>query len=221
MLVRDQSALAAARAGSVGRDGGPVVGPGAVLPLAFVYHGLDSEYVPRRDDALRLVLGVVRHVGRRVEQLANAVPAVGAHHAMPRLRGVLGDHLAQVAIHGARSHLVQRRRQTAEGALDERPARLVEDGLAVAGSAQTYATGRLALMEPGDATAGTPSPLQRLQSGDYRRLALASPDLAPYGAAAHQVCWSTSTIGEILFDVVPASCLFVQNISNISIIINN
>lgn len=68
-----------------------------------------------------------------------------------------------------------------------RPARLVEDGLAVADSVQTYAIGRLALMEPAGATAGTPSPLQRLQSGDYRRLALANPDLAPYGAAARQV----------------------------------
>ncbi|WP_291882568.1 molybdate ABC transporter substrate-binding protein [Maricaulis sp.] len=68
-----------------------------------------------------------------------------------------------------------------------RPARLVEDGLAVADSVQTYAIGRLALMDLADATAGTPSPLQRLQAGDYRRLALANPDLAPYGAAAHQV----------------------------------
>lgn len=68
-----------------------------------------------------------------------------------------------------------------------RPARLVEDGLAVAGSVQTYATGRLALMDLADTTAGMPSPLHRLQAGDYRRLALANPDLAPYGAAAHQV----------------------------------
>ena len=47
-------------------------------------------------------------------------------------------------------------------------ARLVEDGLAVADSVQTYAIGRLALMDLADATAGTPSPLQRLQAGDTR-----------------------------------------------------
>ncbi len=68
-----------------------------------------------------------------------------------------------------------------------RPARLVADGLAVAGSVQTYATGRLALMDMADIAADTPPPLQRLQAGGYRRLALANPDLAPYGTAARQV----------------------------------
>lgn len=68
-----------------------------------------------------------------------------------------------------------------------RPARLVENGLAIADSVRTYAIGRLAVMDMTDPAADTPPPLQRLQAGDYRRLALANPDLAPYGAAARQV----------------------------------
>lgn len=64
-----------------------------------------------------------------------------------------------------------------------RPARLVEEGLAVPETLRTYAVGRLALWSRED---GPASPLERLRAGDYRRLALASPDLAPYGAAAMQ-----------------------------------
>lgn len=67
----------------------------------------------------------------------------------------------------------------------ERPERLEGEGLAVAGSRFTYASGRLALWspEPGrvdeDGTA-------TLRQGDFRLLAIANPDLAPYGAAARQ-----------------------------------
>lgn len=69
-------------------------------------------------------------------------------------------------------------------AADEaRPARLVEEGLALAGTRRTYATGRLALWSR---QASSQSPLERLHGGAYRRLAVASPQLAPYGAAAEQ-----------------------------------
>lgn len=62
-----------------------------------------------------------------------------------------------------------------------RPARLVEDGLATA--RDTYAVGRLVLWDP----RGREVNEARLRAGDYRRLALANPDLAPYGAAARAV----------------------------------
>jgi molybdate transport system substrate-binding protein len=65
-----------------------------------------------------------------------------------------------------------------------RPARLKAEGLAIPGSTRTYATGRLALWVH---AAGVEPPLRRLTTGHYRRLALANPDLAPYGAAAVQV----------------------------------
>ena len=65
----------------------------------------------------------------------------------------------------------------------ERPRLLVEQGLAVGGSRLTYAIGRLVLWSPDpdvepDAAA--------LREGAFRRLAVANPDLAPYGAAARE-----------------------------------
>lgn len=65
------------------------------------------------------------------------------------------------------------------------PERLESDGLAVEGTRFTYATGRLVLWSadpariPEDGAA-------LLRAGDFRRLAMANPELAPYGRAARQ-----------------------------------
>lgn len=65
---------------------------------------------------------------------------------------------------------------------DETPARLEQEGAAVAGSRFTYAVGRLALWS---AKAGFVDPDgEILKRGDFRHLAIANPKLAPYGAAA-------------------------------------
>ncbi|MDE2275208.1 MAG: molybdate ABC transporter substrate-binding protein [Burkholderiales bacterium] len=65
------------------------------------------------------------------------------------------------------------------------PARLVAEGHAVAGSAYTYAIGRLALWsrQPGRVDPGGAV----LAGGHFAHLAMANPRLAPYGAAAMQV----------------------------------
>jgi molybdate transport system substrate-binding protein len=67
----------------------------------------------------------------------------------------------------------------------ERPERLERERLAVAGSRFTYATGRLTLWsaEPGRVGGDGAATLRR---GDFRRLAIANPELAPYGAAAKE-----------------------------------
>lgn len=62
------------------------------------------------------------------------------------------------------------------------PARLEDEGLAVAGSRFTYAEGRLALWRPGR-TEADPG---MLRDPDFRFLALANPRLAPYGLAARE-----------------------------------
>ncbi|MEO0728805.1 MAG: molybdate ABC transporter substrate-binding protein [Pseudomonadota bacterium] len=64
----------------------------------------------------------------------------------------------------------------------ERPKRLVADGLAVPESRRTYAIGELVLMQRKDAATG--SARQRLTAMSFRRLAIANPNTAPYGAAA-------------------------------------
>ncbi|WP_296448395.1 molybdate ABC transporter substrate-binding protein [Rhodoferax sp. UBA5149] len=67
---------------------------------------------------------------------------------------------------------------------DETPARLEKEGDAVAGSRFTYATGKLVLWS---ANANLVDGQGRvLVTGNFKHLALASPSLAPYGAAAVQ-----------------------------------
>lgn len=65
---------------------------------------------------------------------------------------------------------------------DETPARLEKEGLGVAGARFTYAIGKLVLWskQPGlvDARGDV------LKTGQFERLAVADPKLAPYGAAA-------------------------------------
>jgi molybdate transport system substrate-binding protein len=68
---------------------------------------------------------------------------------------------------------------------DETPERLEKEGLTVAGSRFTYATGRLALWSK------TPNLVddkgEVLRSNRFQKLAIADPKLAPYGAAAMEV----------------------------------
>lgn len=65
---------------------------------------------------------------------------------------------------------------------DETPKKLAQEGAAVSGSRFTYATGRLVLWsaQPGLVDAQG----EVLKNGDFRKIAIAAPKLAPYGAAA-------------------------------------
>lgn len=67
----------------------------------------------------------------------------------------------------------------------ERPARLEADGLTVAGTRFTYATGRLALWSADPRYAGRDC-VADLVAGRFSRIATANPATAPYGAAAVQ-----------------------------------
>ena len=62
----------------------------------------------------------------------------------------------------------------------DKPIALEQDGQAVVGSRVTYAVGSLVLL----ASDKHADPKAMLHSGDYRKLALANPRLAPYGVAA-------------------------------------
>ncbi|WP_461518021.1 molybdate ABC transporter substrate-binding protein [Porticoccus sp.] len=64
-----------------------------------------------------------------------------------------------------------------------KPAALEQDGLAVTGSRFTYALGTLVLLT----STVDANPEKLLRTGDYRKLALANPRLAPYGVAAMNV----------------------------------
>lgn len=62
-----------------------------------------------------------------------------------------------------------------------RPEMALDKGLAVAGSRFTYAIGRLALFGPNP---GSVEGSKTLELGQFRKLAIANPATAPYGAAA-------------------------------------
>lgn len=64
---------------------------------------------------------------------------------------------------------------------DETPARLEREGAAVAGSRFTYAVGRLALWSAKAGVVDEEGGV--LKQGAFKRLAIANPRLAPYGAA--------------------------------------
>ena len=67
----------------------------------------------------------------------------------------------------------------------ERPRLLEAEGVAVSGTRFLYAVGRLALWS---ASAGyVDADGEVLETGDFRHVAIANPELAPYGAAARDV----------------------------------
>lgn len=68
----------------------------------------------------------------------------------------------------------------------DRPARLGANGFADGTSRFSYARGRLVLWSA-DPDALDDRGIEILTEGDFRHIAIASPELAPYGAAARQV----------------------------------
>ena len=65
---------------------------------------------------------------------------------------------------------------------DETPAKLETEGLTVANTRFTYATGRLVLWSRDDGVVDNQGDV--LRAGKFAHIALADPKLAPYGAAA-------------------------------------
>ena len=87
----------------------------------------------------------------------------------------------------------------------ERPRVLEERALAVAGSRFTYALGRLVLWSP---RAGMVDAQGRVLEGEtFRHLAIANPDLAPYGRAAREVLEARG-----VWDRCAAKCARGENI---------
>ena len=98
-------------------------------------------------------------------------------HTLKVSSGATGKFHAQI-VHGAPFEVLL-------AADDTTPRKLVAEGHGVAGTAFTYALGRLALWS---AQPGLVDPQGAvLASGTFKHLAIANPKVAPYGAAAMQV----------------------------------
>mgnify|MGYP006876293666 CR=1 FL=1 len=89
------------------------------LPAAFVDHGLDGEHHAGLAHAGGLVVLVVRHVGRAVKQVADAVAAVGAHDGQALGLDDVGDDVAELADRLAGLDRGDGRHQGVVGRLDE------------------------------------------------------------------------------------------------------
>lgn len=89
---------------------------------------------------------------------------------------------------------------------DVRPQLLVDDGLAVPGSLTTYAVGSLILWARDASLAGADGRAV-LRQANFRRLAIANPELAPYGAAARS---SLQSLG--LWDELQARIVRGENV---------
>lgn len=86
------------------------------------------------------------------------------------------------------------------------PQRLIDEGLASATSRFTYAQGTLVLWSDNAALLGDGEAV--LRAGNFRHLAIAAPDLAPYGKAAEQ---TLTALG--LSDAVKAKLVTGENIA--------
>jgi len=98
-------------------------------------------------------------------------------HTLALISGASGNHYAQIR-NGAPFDLFL-------AADAERPRLLEEEGKAVAGSRFTYALGKLVLWSADAALVDANGEV--LKKGDFAHIALANPELAPYGAAAQEV----------------------------------
>lgn len=122
------------------------------------------------------VVAVATNFSEVAERLARDFERESGHR-LTLVAGSTGKLHAQIA-HGAPFDVFL-------SADRESPARLEKEGLAVAGSRFTYATGRLTLWSREPGRVGRDG-AATLRQGKFRLLAIANPELAPYGAAAKQ-----------------------------------
>ena len=119
-------------------------------------------------------VAVAANAAEVVETLAAEFERESGHRVTVTV-GSTGKLYAQI-LHGAPFDIFL-------AADQERPRLLVEQGIAVEDSRRTYAIGRLVLWSPDPGVAVN---ADALRDGSFRRLAIANPDLAPYGAAARE-----------------------------------
>ncbi|MDF2766513.1 MAG: modA [Rhodospirillales bacterium] len=144
---------------------------------------------------MRLLLALALLLAPAAAQADTALIAVAANFAKPAERLIQGfaaesGHQIEVST-GSTGNLAAQIRNGAPFTLflsadERRPAELEAEGLAVAGSRFTYAVGKLVLWGP-DPRWVVIDPATSLNDPELKRLAIANPELAPYGRAAEEV----------------------------------
>jgi molybdate transport system substrate-binding protein len=131
--------------------------------------------------AAEVRVAVASNFAAPMQKLAQAFQQDTGHQAVLSI-GSTGNFYAQIK-HGAPFDVLL-------AADDDTPRKLEREGLGVAGTRFTYATGRLVLWSKQAALVDEQGAV--LRHGAYQRLAVANPKLAPYGAAAIE---SLSSLG--------------------------
>lgn len=132
--------------------------------------------VPRMAAAESALIAVAANFAETAQSLAPAFNAETGHELTLTI-GSTGKLYAQITKGAPFDALL--------AADQERPRRLLEEGHAVPGTRRTYATGQLVLWSPDPDRIGQNGE-ETLANGDFEHLAMANPDLAPYGLAAAQ-----------------------------------
>ncbi len=123
-----------------------------------------------------VVVAVAANFAGPLAALADGFAAASGHR-LKTTAGATGKFYSQI-VAGAPFEVLL-------AADDETPQKLMRDGLAVAGSAFSYAIGQLVLWSAQPGYVDDQGAV--LASGRFARLAIANPKLAPYGRAAQQV----------------------------------
>jgi len=145
------------------------------MPLFWRMALLLGTLVPGLARAGEVSVAVASNFAAPMQQIARAFAQDTGHTAVLAL-GSTGKFYTQIK-NGAPFQLLL-------AADDETPARLEKEGLTVAGSRFTYATGRLVLWSQTPGLVDGEGAV--LRTGTFARIALADPKLAPYGTAALQ-----------------------------------
>ena len=139
------------------------------------------------DEAAEALVAVATNFGEVVERLEPQFERATGHE-LRIVTGSTGKLYAQIRNGAPFDALL--------AADQERPRLLEEESVAVEGSRFTYAIGRLTLWSP-DADLIGEDGAAFLRAGDFRRLAMANPALAPYGAAARQTLAALGLLGPL------------------------
>lgn len=149
------------------------------LALLLASHGLDGQ-------AAELRVAVASNFRSALEAIAQNFQA--SHEVqMAIIPGSTGKHYAQI-VNGAPFDVLL-------AADSERPARLEAEAAIVPGSRYTYAIGRLVLWSRDDQAVDDAGKV--LKAGGFRHLAIANPDLAPYGRAALETLASLDALAQV------------------------
>ena len=134
---------------SINSSTGPVIGPCDITVLAQSNHGLNRKGHARLAFANRLVLGVVRNVGRAVEKLVDTVTTVRANDTAVLGLGVLLDNITEFTDQSARLNSLDSLIETLASAFNY--ANVIRVGLgAIANVVRLVKIGVVAVVVQGD-----------------------------------------------------------------------